>query len=653
MEVKQFCNLLNNDLKIGDSVRVAEGCEPSLVDAESVEWMFEYPGMLPVFRFLLENLSGDCVISEEDLFAFEELSKDQVVNGEDELELALRELKSAEYETDKNTGSIDEEIELLEAAISSEEAYVNTMELQRDKMNMQLAALEDALRKTEEHLCQASVAKQCATGDILKYEKLTENLKELRNVSTKVNTKLEENQLKFDASSVEEYLKKEDEFAVQVNNFVKKYFKSSISAEICKKTFTSNEGELDEIKNLAEGNRSFGEGLSSNRDDGGDSSGAYEEKCCEFDIQKRIFVSSERENIEAKLFLEKEAARSAFVGGIMDQLQKGAFEMRSLEEMEAETEANENKTASLKAWCESVMNKEIMPLIENELSSLHASQILLDDYALKLERQKYFANKQGKLTSLLLSQRARQEILAMRNMAEKEKLSELYVCLSSCLNDLDKFSRENENALDILSSPLLQHPGEAQSTSTTVNTPGNPSRKVVDKRDVFSLSLAKILSEACPSDAHPEPSEAAWMGNRPRSFRECVARADISNKANDLFAKVEESLLNLSAVKSAQSNLIGTTEKKATRLEHALFPDPKDKTHILPKEIEVASEKLATTMNHLVEFVNDVLNSREDKRKRLSQDRLHRIKRELFVHFHNDPSRLNSILDDLKSKIAR
>eukprot|EP00794_Sanderia_malayensis_P008128 gene8128-8998_t len=344
----------------------------------------------------------------------------------------------------------------------------------------------------------------------------------------------------------------------------------------------------------------------------GDSEETMKAKCKDLSRLQSVYTRSQTHRFESHCNLRKV---QACLYKIEDNLSKIAVEPPALD-----TELLSSRVAKLQKQCaeegrewKRIFHDELVPLIE-ELSELQPKKILSGNFDLKIARQNYFISKQDMVIDQLLLQNSRYELLSLLYEIEAKVHRESYHLLSAAKS----FLNEEANGL------------EERLTEMSNLAQVKPPKETLDSRDTFMQNIYKAIGE---DDA---------TRSQQKHYITCEM---LKGSFEKFIAEKKHSLDSLH--KANQTDAIDCLHRKL----QSCFVYIQNTKHPDDSKISEDISKIEDLLHTLEKSVKGIITDIDRKKKVLATDSLKALDRTIFPNFFNDPSRLQRIMSELKTRV--
>lgn len=250
-----------------------------------------------------------------------------------------------------------------------------------------------------------------------------------------------------------------------------------------------------------------------------------------------------------------------------------------------------------------------------KLQKLNSTRVIQGDYDLKLMRQDYFISKQDEIIKQLLSQYSRNYLLALIHELDLKGHTQNYHIFSTLTTLISNETSDIEKRISYLKQFV---------TDVTLE------KKIVTADDAYMNCIYETI---------------CWNKNDEtelfRSFNDLNAAASVLSKSHN-----------------SKKNVAQNTEVEKVDLLKQIESTILDVETIMKFSKEKANKDLSSVMGDLEgnlsiaeSQINEVIKDVMDKKTQLSVDRPLDMKRNVYVDFLNDASKLKRELNDLDSKV--
>jgi len=438
---------------------------------DSLDWLFEDPASKEMWTWISKNVTQENYVDEDTIETFNQIPRGEVVVGS-VLEAALE--SSKDEDPDLSNEDLEHQIAQLEAQLGWNEESLETMNLAKKRViektdieSLALGSLRSELeretaeeRRTQEHVLQINA----------QYNEV------LRAISSTLEALIGEfsldpgPQVHLYNLDLEQLERREQELDVQVSGLITAMFGSrfnqlGMSVSIPIQDTDSSVGLInlgsDTCLELVRG-----------RD-------KAEFRHLQSEI-KRVRMSIYRAEIKR---IETEA-KSAGVLASLDVLTRHLGLSRPAKpSMAGPTKPNMGAQED-----EDKLNHKIASLVA-ECVSCYCDRILTTDYKLKYRRSLFIINKMESIREMLLSRRARQEILDTLMLNETDQILHIPTTINQLKLNLDDTQKRTER----FSSAALNLGGGRVAPPTSADGSSVESGTLIPEEDTPFINLYKIL----------------------------------------------------------------------------------------------------------------------------------------------------------------
>ncbi|XP_031556301.1 HAUS augmin-like complex subunit 3 [Actinia tenebrosa] len=516
---------------------------------ESLEWLFENQPSLPFLEWFCDNISGDNVLSEDELTRYEELvsSGEGILEG-DKLTEALSCAQGTDERVERSIDAIREEIESLKRTSEQTNKRLQKLVFHRNKLSLHQTRCAHQLSQV------SGVEKQ----EMKNYKKCLEL------------SQVDSNEMDLAISNLQQI--------------------------VCDLTslYTQQGQERDNAKVFL-------------------SQMSYQD----------FFDSEEKFTSELTLYTKKQ-----FFEGIADMAGRGdksRYDLLEISDPTALLIRGESEEVTMNDCKELARLQSVFALSESKRIDAEASRMGVKT-ALSLAKEKDRAMlRHHHVIDQLLLQRSRYEFLSMTLEVEAHKHRDIHRLLCAVESGLQHLSSSIEERINKMSEPAL--------------LPLDARRGTIDSRDVFVGHLHKMLK---PSDTPDQEGQLFLTYNQ------------LVDWSSRLIGRVQELQYTLQSTQQHQENTLRKLEVNVQQCQKAAYGGSTTAgglPQLTPQRLGDSLVQLEEVLSTLEQSIKDIIKDVEGKKKVLRSDNLKAMKRELFVCFFTDTSRLRRAIAELAARV--
>ncbi|XP_069488226.1 HAUS augmin-like complex subunit 3 [Ambystoma mexicanum] len=577
------------------------------LNGEDFDWLFETTDTKSFLEWFCGHVSQQHVVSDETMASFNALKESgKFILDEKDIDEVLKTWKAGEPRVPSEE---DVELEKLEEELRSLQKIKHLTRNRRIKLQAMSSAndhMSIKLRDEEELMMKNLKASQEAVGaeNVKMNNELTilmEGVKMMISFFSVSNVAFGSGaqSVLLSQLSLKNYLSQEELRTAALTAYTKKQFFDGISELID----SSNEDNF-QLLELDLSNVSIND----------ESRDVHEMRKCEMARLQLAYICARQQLVQLR---GNDASLKAGLQCAEEKLLSACTKTTGKEEN------LEVKITSLKKELAHVTNQvkqihsETLPNLVKENAQLLNMPIVKGDFDLQIARQDYYTSRQDLVCSQLIKQKSSFELLQLAYEIELRKHRDIHRQLEALIDDLRQSSETLQQRMEMLRDPAI-----SQFTKP---------KNVIDSKDGTFHSIYQAL--------------------------------EVRSKNQDLFKtyegleKVAKILMHsilllqdrLGVSSQEQSLILSKLDADVERLRSSMYYG--ESCYLLSaQELTEQFQKLESQMNSLNHLFTDLLVDLKNKRKILETNRLHKMEKQLYVHFFQDADHLKDIVEQLETQ---
>lgn len=598
------------------------------LDPNGLEWMFESEELVPFLDWFCTNVSSANIIDTKELEEYDVLTKSGgVVLDGTQLDEAVQNLISVEEES-LSVDDLQRNNDQLKLDMESYKRRKHSLLQKRNRLSLHHTALSHRLSKLKSVESKAkSQYKKCLeqsqadntqmNDSLEKLVKSVSRITDLYEMNEETTNSNQDRQLSSDRPtspvflsqlSQDEYNKTEDKYTQELTSYTKRLFFEGI-AEMT----GQDEGSRYEILEVSDPENLLVRG---------EADDINISECKELSRIQAFYPKSEAKRINALMNSKQAQACVQSAQDIIQSLKYGDFG-RDSSKLSQRVKEKTNAISFVTKEIAMMAERDIPNLIQESTKS-QVSRILTGDYNLKLARQDYFISNQDQVLNQLILQRSRNEFLTMAYEVEARNHRDINRLLTAVKQLLHVQLKSFKDRMKMMEDPSL-------------NTQKH-QRGTIDSRDKFSTNLHLML---CSGET--EEKKLLFL-----TFNSLVQGAD---KLRQKHASLKTSSIALDAKKDEKLKLLEESLHISEQVVYSGSSTTSGQPCMTPRQLMDSMTQLEEMLRKLEQSIKEVVKDVEKKKQTLRQDTLLCKERRLFTHFFNNPSQLNTLFDELSSRL--
>lgn len=596
------------------------------LDPSGLEWMFECEELVPFLDWFCTNVNSANVLDAKELEEYEALIKsgEAVLDGT-QLDEAVKNLISAEEETlsvddlKKQNDQLKMDIECCRKRKQSLIQKRNRLSLHQTGLTHRLSKLKTVeskaksqykkcLEQTQADNTQMNNSLDELVKSVSRTTDLYDRKEEVSDQNSHVTLDRPTSPVFLSQLSQEEYNKTENKFTQELTSYTKRLFFEGI-AEMT----GQDEGSRYEILEVSDPENLLVRG---------EAEEINISECKELARIQAFYPKSEAKRINALMNSKQANACVQSAQDIIQSLKHGDFG-RDSSKLSQRINEKRNAVSLVKREIAGMAERDIPALIQESTAS-QVSKILTGDYNLKLARQDYFISNQDKVLNELVLQRSRNEFLTMAYEVEARNHRDIHRLLTAVKQLLYTQLKSYKDRMKMMEDPALNSTRQQRGT--------------IDSRDKFSTNLHHML---CSEDR--EEKKHLFL-----TFNSLVQGAD------KLRQKCSSMKINRIALDEKQEDKLKQLEKSLQISEQVVYSGSSTTSGqpcMTPRQLMESMTQLEEMLRKLEQSIKEVVKDLEKRKQTLRHDTLLCKERRLFSHFFINPSQLNTLFDELSSRL--